>query len=370
MSTYDCIIHRLGAVSLIGTIAACSGEAPSHFEVEDAGADSDVDSDSDADSDTDGDADTDADSDADTDTDTDSDSDSDADTDGDTDADTDVFDCSSIPEGPLELTRVDQAIASEDLAFDADGNLVGSDEMTIFKTSFGGAPQVFVPNLRFRAGMRYLPNGHLVIANDESGTLMRIEPDGTAHTVLAGLAYPNGIEVDKKGFVYLSEHDAGRVLRVDPMSGDSTVLTDGLITPNGVTFNTTFDILYIGCFSGVGTIWQLPIDEDGNPGERTKWATDVGSGMLDGMGVDICGNVYVCDYGEWGNTQLIRISPDGQQKTVIVPRNQGAARYLPNLQWGSGIGGWDPLKIYLPGGMGRIVWEANLGVPSKPTVYP
>lgn len=282
------------------------------------------------------------------------------------------YDCEDLPPGPFVPEVVESAIASEDIAFDADGNLVGADDFSIYKSQLGGAPQVFVPNIQFRAGMRYLPNGYLAVANDTLGALLEIDPDGVTRTVLGDLSYPNGLTVDKEGFVYLTEHDAGRVRRIDPKSGANTILVDGFWNPNGITFAPDYDLLYIAGFSGEGTVYALPIDAEGNPGTLEPWVTNLGTGYLDGMGVDACGNVYVCDYGHEGDTVVYRISPDGADVEILIDGLPGPyeTRYLPNLQWGSGIGGWDEMSIYLPDGWDHEVYKVELGVPAKQRVYP
>lgn len=284
------------------------------------------------------------------------------------------YNCAALPPGPFTLSTVPNAIASEDLAFDAEGRLVGSDDSTIFRTPFGGTPEVFVPSFNFRAGMRFLPNGHLMVANDQRGELVRVDPDGVKWVILSGLAYPNGLAVDLKGYVYVSEHDAHRVRRVDPMTGSFTVVIDGQIEyPNGLTFNNAYDTLYIDGFSGVGTVYALHINVDGTPGALTEFVTGLGSGYLDGMGVDACGNLYVCDYTAEGATQVFRISPDGTERTIIIESEYSGeygVRYLPNLDWGSGIGGWDTHTIYIPNGWEHSVYYVDIGVPAKRRPYP
>ena len=69
------------------------------------------------------------------------------------------IDCANIPQGPFELVKLNGPMASEDLAFDREGHLIGSNDNAIFKSVYGGQPQVFVPNINFRAGLRYLPSG-------------------------------------------------------------------------------------------------------------------------------------------------------------------------------------------------------------------
>ena len=274
-------------------------------------------------------------------------------------------DCDDIPSGPFELVKLKGPMASEDLAFDKVGNVVGSNDKTIFKSPYGGPPQVFVAQMNYRAGMRYLPNGHLIVCDNNKGQLVRVDETGTKHVLLTGLAYPNGITVDMGGWVYFTEHDANQVWRVHPFTGEKTLLTNKIKNPNGITFSPDYKHLYIDGFSGVGTIYAMSISEDGVPGKLISWATNVGTGWLDGMGVDACGNVYVADYGQ---TVIFRVSPDGQTKTKIAQGGNGA--YLPNMQWGSGVGGWDPYSLYLPDGWVKGVFEMKVGVPSKERPYP
>ena len=279
-----------------------------------------------------------------------------------------TFDCEGISDGPFPLIKLNGPIASEDLAFDAEGNLVGSNDNAIFKSPYTGSPQVWVPNIQFRAGLRFLPTGDLVVNNDETGQFLRIEPDGTIHVVLNNLAYPNGLAVHLDGRVIVTEHDAKRVLQVDPYENTSNVISQGVIkNPNGAAFSPDYSRLYIAGFSGVGTIYAFPVDSEGEIGDLFEWKTDVGTGWLDGIGVDLCSNVYIADYYA---TKVFRFDKDGNGQTTVMEGQSGTNTYLPNMQWGSGLGGWDNKKLYLPDGWNKDVFEVDMGVPGIPKPYP
>ncbi len=273
-------------------------------------------------------------------------------------------DCDAIPEGPFPLTKLTGPMASEDLAFDRHGHLIGSNDKAIFKSKYGQTPQLFVPSFNFRAGLRALPNGHLIVCDNQKGELTRVDEQGLKYPLVTGLSYPNGLEIDLQGWVYFTEHDADVVWRVHPFTGDKTMITNEISNPNGLSFSPDYKTLYIGGFNGNPTIYAMSISPDGVPGKLVPFAS-VGTGWHDGMAVDACGNVYVADYSE---SKIYRITPDGQSSKVIID-GKSLGAYLPNMQWGTGVGGWDQLSLYLPNGWAKEVFEVKIGVPSKPTAY-
>jgi len=252
------------------------------------------------------------------------------------------------------------------VAFDGKGHLVGSDNQAIYKSTPEGVTKLFSPNIEFRAGLAYLPNGWLIVCDNELNRLVKISPKGIQYTLLQGLSYPNGIAIDMKGFIYVTEHDANRVIRVHSYSGEYTVLTEQISNPNGLAFNAAYDELFIGTFGG-GWVYKLSISGDGTPGKLIKWGDMTHTqGLLDGIGVDICGNVYVCEYG---STDLWRFPPDGKNPVKILDSDPGVT-YLPNLRWGRGPG-WDKNSIYLPDGWKMFgAWRIDIGVPSVPLPFP
>ena len=273
--------------------------------------------------------------------------------------------CGKMPSGPFELVDVDWAIASEDLAFDGKGNLIGSNNTNIYKSNSDGSVQLFAPNVKTRSAMRMLPNGTLAVNDDKLGRVLLFDPDGVMTVLVQGLQYPNGMAVDLQGYIYVTEENANRVIRIHSYSGKYTVLTKAISHPNGITFNATYDRLYIGSF-GTPKIYTMTISPDGIPG-KVKVFVDFSSinGLMDGMGVDICGYLYVCEYG---SSDIWRISPDGTQKVKIVNSSPNFT-YLPNMQWGRGPG-WDPLSLYVPDGWNIGVWRIEIGVPSAPLPFP
>jgi DNA-binding beta-propeller fold protein YncE len=290
------------------------------------------------------------------------------DTGGDTDVDTDTgpfVDCSSIPQGPFTATSIVNSITGEDFAFDGDGNIVGVEENAVFKVPYEGEPVLFIPDISFDAGMRYLPNGDLIIADNDAGNLLRVTSDGTQHVIASGMSWPNGIAVHPDGWLYVTEFSNGRIQRIEPMTGDTMVVLeagDDIPNADGITFDEDYDAVYVSAFYE-GEIYRMEVESDGSLGEPQLWVQDLG-GSIDGLGVDACGNIYACG---WDSGAVFRISPDGNDvETIIAPGEfMGMAT---NINWGTGIGGWDEMSIYISDY--DVAWEVTIGVPSKPVVFP
>lgn len=291
------------------------------------------------------------------------------------------FDCSQIPHPPFEVTRIAQARIHEDLAFDAEGNVVGWGDNSLFRTPYSGDPRPFAPGTPTVYGMRFLPNGDLVAADGVTGSLLRIEPDGTIHTVLSGLSFPNGVTVDMQGQVYLGEFGGNRVSRVDPMTGDVTTLLDGTVpSPNGISFDPTYRRLYIGGWAEY-ILYALEIGEDGTPGDLTHFAEQpiTMGGLLHGLATDVCGNVYSSEIfggyatGGYGPGSIVyRIPPGGGEREILFDTSDigETDALISNIEWGSGIGGWGADNLYLTHDYTGGVYELRIGVPSKPRPYP
>ncbi|HEY0706565.1 MAG TPA: SMP-30/gluconolactonase/LRE family protein, partial [Polyangia bacterium] len=268
--------------------------------------------------------------------------------------------CAAIPKGQLTTRRIPGIEPLEDVTFDDAGNIYWAKASGgIFKTTVDGKTTQLVPRVEVFGGMRMAPDGNLYAIVDFN--LEVIAPNGTRARVISGLEL-NGLEVDPKGRAYVSNFAGTEVLRFDPVTKNIATLTKGIINvPNGLTFNRAFDLLYVNTWDGDRnkTIFQIPVTPEGTAGgPATTFASGVGGGTFDGMGVDECGNVYLADSAGVG--EILRFAPDGKSHEVLIRRR---GETLHNFVWGRGKG-WSETKLYIVS-LEEGLFEAELGVRSK-----
>lgn len=268
-----------------------------------------------------------------------------------------VFDCSTIPLLPLSTAPVNGARGYHDVAFDADDNIVGSDDAAMIKVDSVGAFELFVPNLGTVQQFDYLPNGDLAVAADSDDAIKRITPDG-AVTIISSDVGAYGLIVGPDGLIYTANKQD--IHRIDPATGQKTVFIDGDgKSPKVLAFNQDNTKLYFGVIGD--DVWSVDLDVNLEPiGAPQLLVTGVG-GWHDGMGVDVCGNIYVADATE---RALYRIKEDGSVVHVIVDPDSPDA-YGHGLRWGTGKGGWKDTALYQPQPYNdNTVVEVDIGVPS------
>jgi sugar lactone lactonase YvrE len=285
-------------------------------------------------------------------------------------------DCSSLPPLPATYTQLSHVPLSEDLTFDDKGYLFG---MTLghnlTRTPYCGEPELLMPTIgagkgpsmtQTLRGMRFLPDGDLIVADQVANSLLRVGLDGSVETIIDGLPDPNGIVVDLDGFVYVST-SGGEIRRIDPATGDSIVLlSDEDIRFDGITCSPDCKTLYFNDERG-GSVYQMPIFKDGTAGDSSLLA-DLSSHIsfaLDGMAADECGNVYTIEM----NGVVWRITPDGEVAKVVDLSSENTRGSTEvaffALNFGSGYGGWKSDALYVMS-FSDGVFEVHVGVRGKP----
>jgi sugar lactone lactonase YvrE len=189
------------------------------------------------------------------------------------------------------------------------------------KSRADGSSTLFVPQLKTFSGLRWAPPGDLYVGTDQG--LEKIASNGARTLVLSSINDFNGIEVDGRGRIYAGEFNGKRIVRYDPQTNQSQEISKNVIEmPNGLTFNPTFDTLFVSNWGGHDppTLHRIAIHPDGTPGKTEVWLTGVGTGVFDGMAADACGNILRRQHRHRQTGEILRFTPDGKTHTVLVKR--------------------------------------------------
>ena len=199
-------------------------------------------------------------------------------------------------------------------------------------------------------GLTLDPQGRLTINEHGNHRVSRLEPDGSL-TVLADsyqgkrLNSPNDLVYKSDGAVYFTDPPFGLPqFFADPRKalpysgvfrwkdGEVTLLANELTGPNGIAFSPDEKYLYVGNWDDERkVVMRYPVRDDGTLGAGEvfhDFTSTPGEDAIDGIKVDVEGNVYVSAPGG-----LWILSPEGRALGVVK-----APRHPHNMAWGDADG--------------------------------
>ena len=286
----------------------------------------------------------------------------DTDTDTDTDPPEPEYDCSVLPSVPVNFTTLTGYSDAEDFDFDDSGFAVALYDSNLFaKNRVGDVEMRSASISNETAGTRILATGDFVVADVRNGSLKLVDSNTQGvSTLMSGLSYPNGVEVDADNYVYVAEQNTGRIQRINAYDpADRAVIATGLQNPNGVIMSEDGQTIYVGSFGG-GKIYAIDrLGPDEWAEKRILMQNPGWDWGFDGINVDICGNVYFTEYIAG---VVRRITPDGSQLDEVVNLPSG---WIPNLRWGAGYGGFEKDKMYVSDRDQGRIFELDMGIPGK-----
>lgn len=200
-------------------------------------------------------------------------------------------------------------------------------------------------------GLTYSPDGLLTICQHGNRRVIRVNPRGNI-TVMAdrhnGQRFnsPNDLVYRSDGVLYITDPPFGLPGVFDDPAKETAfsgvyyvtepgtvgLVTDELSGPNGLAFSPDEKYLYVGDWDmNHKAVMRYPVNEDGStgPGELFYDMTDAeGEDAIDGIKVDVEGNLYVCGPGG-----LWILSPDGTFLGLLkLPEDPH------NIAWGDADG--------------------------------
>lgn len=199
------------------------------------------------------------------------------------------------------------------------------------------------------AGLGFLPDGRMLVANMGRPVVLRREPDGSVstHADLTHLAVGplNDMVVDRWGRAYvgangIDDFDARRplrgtgcIIRIDP-DGTASVAAPEVDAPNGPVI-TRDGRRYIVASVPARTLTGFDVEADGSLSGRRVWA-DLAPGTSDGLAVDALGGVWTC----WPQGEQCRRVLEGGHVTDVIS--------LPGrLPLASCLGGADGRTLFI-----------------------
>ena len=290
-----------------------------------------------------------------------------------------------IVNNPAILDLVDENVSADRVAtpfmfvegpiWHPDGYLLFSDIPGNVRrkwTQDGRVVEVLRPSNKSN-GMTLDADLNLVACQHTTSRVIRakLNPDGTeasqetiaSHYDGKELNSPNDVVVKSDGSVYFTDPVYGRwpivgevrepqldfrgVYRVPPGGGDTQLLADDFVQPNGLCFSPDQQTLYVDD-SGVMHIRRFTVNEDGTLSGGEVLIAGIGTpedfdaGICDGMKCDEHGNIWVTGPGG-----IWVVSPEGEHLgTIEVPE------HTSNLNWGGP--GWDTLFVCASSSVYRI----------------
>lgn len=157
------------------------------------------------------------------------------------------------------------------------------------------------------AGLGFLPDGRLLIANMARPVILRVEPDGSVvtHADLASLAIGplNDMVVDAHGRAYVGASGTddvtaprpltgtGSIIRVDP-DGSARIVAEKMDAPNGPVISPDGTQYIVASFPAQ-ELTGFDVAPDGSLSGRRVWA-DLSPASADGITIDEQNGVWTC----------------------------------------------------------------------------
>lgn len=170
------------------------------------------------------------------------------------------------------------------------------------KVASGVSYTVMATGLAGPRGLLFASSGDLYVAEQTSGDIARIAPDGRVIRVAKGLADPHDLALDPRGNVYVAETGTNRVARISP-AGKVTTYIAGLAAPVDLDFNPQGELLVCELGSGKVVAFKSP-----------KTRRVVASGLKGPHGLAFkSGFTFI---NEWTGNRIVKLDPKGRVEPV------------------------------------------------------
>jgi probable HAF family extracellular repeat protein len=205
------------------------------------------------------------------------------------------------------------------IALDAGGNLYVANEGTgsILKIppGGGGGSSIFATGFLNSAsvGLAFDGNGNLYVANYNDGEILKISPGGSSSTFASGLLGPSGLTFDHDGNLYVSDEGDNTIEKITP-TGMISIVASGLSNPTGIAFDGNGN-LYVANYA-INTIDKIA------PNGSISTFSSTGLDEPIGLAFDENGSLYVANFG---NNTISKFAPGNSSPTTFATGLSGPA---------------------------------------------
>ncbi|MBO9703634.1 MAG: SMP-30/gluconolactonase/LRE family protein [Sporocytophaga sp.] len=179
----------------------------------------------------------------------------------------------------------------------------------------GGKVELFVelPDGSVGNGIRFNKNGEMLVADYTKHNILLINMETQEVMVFAhddNMNQPNDIAINDKGILFAADpdwkHSTGKLWKID-QSGKTFLLEKNMGTTNGIELSPDNRRLYVN-ESVQRNVWVYDVDSAGNISDKKLFYKFTDFGM-DGMRMDVNGNLYITRYGKG---VIAVLSPEGK----------------------------------------------------------
>lgn len=251
--------------------------------------------------------------------------------------------------------------------FDRDGNLLCVDIPygRVFRFTPAGEVDVYAQFDGEPNGLRIHRDGRIFIADHKRGILV-LDPETRKVEVFCDsvdghrFIGPNDLVFTPSGEIYFTDmgnsdlaRPNGRLVHVDTAGRAHTVL-DGLAAPNGLGLNATGTVLYLNMFRE-NQVWQMTIRPDGGVSRVARFLQLQGGLGPDGLLVDAEGNLLVVHPG----LGCVWVFSPGGEPLYRVVSSQG--KFLTNIAFSV----TEPNRLFITDSLSGQILTAKMPVPGR-----
>lgn len=203
-----------------------------------------------------------------------------------------------------------------------------------------------------------LPGGDIAVADADRAAVVRVTREGGQTIIASGFSDPNGLALDEHGKLWVTTLD-GQLVRVDPDVPSQEVVATMDVSLDGIAFAPGKRLLYFN--SEGGRVWRMALSASGQPAEPEVFVDLEPYDKLDGMHLDVCGNLYVIDM----MGSIYRVSSEGEVETFMdfmEPVHEFLIGFPCAVHFGSGEGGFERDNLYVMD-LGGGLYELEVGIP-------